>query len=212
MSISCKGMTDDRQELLAVAGLAQVGLAPVGFALARGECLPVLGPSGAGKTLLLRALADLDPNQGSVRLAGVPREAVSGPAWRRRVMYLAAEPGWWAERVEQHFDDWPAATPLVARLLLPPEIGASPVRLLSTGERQRLALARVLVRAPMVLLLDEPTAALDEAAREAVEGLIGERLSQGIGALWVTHDRNQARRFAGRALNLDRGVATEVRL
>lgn len=212
MPISCKGMTDERQDLLTVAGLTRAGLAPVHFRLAAGECLPVLGPSGSGKTLLLRALADLDPNQGTVCLAGVPREALTGPAWRRQVMYLAAEPGWWAERVEQHFENWSAAAGLAARLLLPDGIGGWPVRQLSTGERQRLALARALLCMPRVLLLDEPTAALDEAAREAVEGLVRERLERGVGALWVTHDGAQARRFARRALSLDRGVAREIRL
>lgn len=212
MAISCKGEMDDQQKLLTVAGLARAALAPVAFALTAGECLAVLGPSGSGKTLLLRALADLDPNEGTVRLAGVVRETMSGPAWRRRVMYLAAEPGWWAERVEQHFDDWAAAAELVARLLLPDEIGGWPIQQLSTGERQRLAFVRALVRMPKVLLLDEPTAALDDVAREAVEAVLRERLAQGVGVLWVTHDRAQARRFAERALSLERGVATEVSL
>lgn len=205
-------MSADDDELLTVDDLARPGLAPISFRLRAGECLAVLGPSGSGKSLLLRALADLDPSRGTVLLAGLRREAMSGPAWRRQVMYLPAEPGWWAERVAQHFDDWAAAAGLIERLRLPAESGDWRVARLSTGERQRLALARALVRAPRVLLLDEPTAALDEAARDAVEALIRSRLEAGLGALWVTHDRAQARRLACRALMIEQGRSREVGL
>ena len=60
----------------------------------------MVGPSGSGKSLFLRALADLDPNEGDLRLDGESREAMSGPQWRRRVTYVAGESGWWDD------DDW----------------------------------------------------------------------------------------------------------
>ena len=197
---------------LAVSGLERPGLRAVTFSLDAGECLAVRGPSGAGKTLLLRALADLDPSRGDVTLDGTPREALPAPDWRRRVVYVPSESGWWAERVGEHFQDWSAAAPLAARLLLPADVDRWEVARLSTGERQRLALARALVLAPRVLLLDEPTSGLDQEATRAVEELIAERLAAGASALWVSHDRDQARRVAARGLVVDDGNVREEEL
>src|SRR3954451_6859003 len=67
------------------------------FCLKAGECIALQGSSGVGKSLLLRAIADLDPNDGVVKLDGMPREAMPAPLWRKQVTYVAAEPGWWAE-------------------------------------------------------------------------------------------------------------------
>src|SRR4051812_4024297 len=80
-------------------------LKPASFALSMGECVAIRGPSGAGKTLLLRAIADLDPNAGTVILEDRDRSTIPGPEWRRLVGYVPAEPGWWAETVGEHFAD-----------------------------------------------------------------------------------------------------------
>ena len=199
--------------LLSVRDLRRLHLA-ASFDLAAGECVVLRGPSGAGKTQLLRALADLDPNEGTVLLDGTPREAVPAPLWRGRVVYLAAEPGWWADTVGEHFPDWRAAAFLAERLGLPAACGTWPVQQLSTGERQRLALVRALVSVPppgpRVLLLDEPTAGLDEAAKAAAEALVAERrAATGLGVLWVTHDAAQARRVARRWLLVRDGLLEE---
>jgi phosphate-transporting ATPase len=196
--------------MLTVARLRSALLQPVSFELADGECLAVGGPSGSGKTVLLRALADLDPNRGEVRLDGQARDAMPAPLWRRKVTYLPAEAGWWAETVGAHFTDWPAAEPTVVALGLPPECRGWPITRLSTGERQRLALARALVQRPRVLLLDEPTSGLDSEARAAVEGLIAGYLADGGAALWVTHDQDQTRRLARRRLTVEQGGVTEA--
>ena len=129
--------------MLEVRALSRPGLAPVDLDLAAGEALALLGPSGSGKTLLLRAIADLDPNQGRVALDGEDREAMPAPTWRRRVTYLSAEPGWWAERAGEHFPDAEGAKALLPPLGLPEDIMARPIAELSTGERHRLALVRV---------------------------------------------------------------------
>lgn len=191
--------------MLSVAGLSREGLAPASLAIDDGECVWLTGPSGSGKTLLLRAIADLDPNGGAVSLDGEPREALPGPEWRRRVAYIPAEPGWWADGVAAHFADWPAAAAIVSALGLSAECGDWPVSRLSTGERQRLGLARALILQPRVLLLDEPTSGLDEQATKAVETLIGERLAAGISVLWVTHDPAQAARVARRGYSMRSG-------
>jgi len=194
---------------LAVRDLQRSGLAPVSFALAEGECLAVRGPSGAGKTLMLRAIADLDPNDGAVSLDGRPRGDFSGPEWRRHVGYLPAEPGWWADHVGAHFIDWHQLVPLAARIGLPAEAGDWPLTRPSTGERLRLALLRALEVGPRVLLLDEPTAALDQASAVAVEALLAEQQSRGLSLVWVTHDDAQAQRDARRRLVIEAGHVHE---
>lgn len=203
-------MTDARPPaLLAVRALHRSGLEPASFEIAAGETVALLGPSGAGKTLLLRAIADLDPNLGEVFLAGDSRAAMAAPEWRRRVGYLPSEPGWWAERAGAHFADPGAARALLAPLWLPADILDKPVARLSTGERQRLALIRLLVNAPRVLLLDEPTASLDARATAAAEALLDDRRKAGAALLIVSHDEAQIRRVAGRRLLIDSGRVTE---
>ena len=167
------------------------------------------GPSGAGKTLLLRAIADLDPNEGLVCLDGRDRSAIGGPEWRRRVGYVPAEPGWWADTVGEHFSEWTAALAFARDLGFPEEAKAWPIARLSTGERLRLALIRALTVWPKVLLVDEPTAALDPASVAAVESLIATRVRAGLAVLWVTHDTEQAKRIAHRLLVVKDGQVRE---
>lgn len=196
--------------VLTVRGLAVPGLAPVDIDVDAGECVALIGPSGSGKTLLLRAIADLDPNEGRVELDGQARESMPAPEWRRRVAYLAAEPGWWADTVAEHYAGWPSARPLLEALGLPADCGDWPVARLSTGEKQRLALVRSLLMAPRVLLLDEPTSGLDPAAVKRVEGLIRKRQKDGVSVVWTTHDRAQARRVAKRWLEIENGRLHEA--
>jgi phosphate-transporting ATPase len=191
--------------LLEVCDLRRAALAPATFSLAAGQCIAVRGPSGAGKTLLLRAIADLDPNEGQVSLDGQSRESMTAPQWRRLVGYLPAEPGWWADTIGEHFSDWAAALPILDALGLPDAARAWPVSRASTGERLRLALVRALVAGPRVLLLDEPTAALDSVSVAAVEALIAARVAQGLAVLWVTHDAAQAQRVARCCLVMESG-------
>ncbi len=196
--------------MLSVRAVARPALGPVSFELADGECIVVGGASGSGKTLLLRAIADLDPNDGAVRLDGAAREAMPAPEWRRQVVYVAAEPGWWRDTVGGHFDDWDKARDLVAATGLPDDCRTWPISRLSTGERQRLGLVRALILEPRVLLLDEPTSGLDDAATEAVEELVRTRLTRGTSVLWVTHDVEQGRRLARRRLVCADGAVSEA--
>lgn len=154
--------------MLTVSELKRLHIS-VSFDLQDGECVALQGPSGVGKTLLLRSIADLDPNEGAVKLDGTLREAMPAPAWRKQVTYLAAEPGWWSDTVQEHFASWDHALPLVKRLGLSDDCGPWPIQRLSTGERQRLGLARALMLRSRVLLLDEPTSALDPGSAAAVE-------------------------------------------
>ena len=81
---------------------------------------------------------------------------------------------------------------------------------LSTGERQRLALARALCRRPEALLLDEPTASLDDYATGLVEDLIRECCKEGMALLLVTHDRRQAERMAKQLLRMSDGKIDQL--
>ena len=157
----------------------------------------VTGPSGSGKSLFLRMIADLDPNEGKVWLNGRERTSIPAPQWRRQTTYVSAESGWWADRVIEHFDvnRRSEVAALAARLGLRPDLLDAPVAQLSTGEKQRLALVRALLRSPPVLLLDEPTGPLDEESVVRVEALLRERMATGTTILLVTHDPNQAERL-----------------
>jgi putative ABC transport system ATP-binding protein len=195
--------------MLQVRDLRTSILKPASFSLSTGEALAVRGPSGAGKTLLLRAVADLDPNEGLVTLDGRDRSTIAGPQWRRLVGYVPAEPGWWADTVGEHFGEWTAALAFVSDLGFPNEVKGWPITRLSTGERLRLAIVRAVMMWPKVLLLDEPTAALDGASVAAVESLIKARLRTGLAVLWVTHDAEQAKRVAHRLLVVEAGQVRE---
>ena len=173
--------------------LAGARIGPFSLAVRPGDCLAVTGPSGAGKSVLLRMIADLVPHEGEVWLDGAARSATPAPGWRRRVAYGAAEPGWWRERVGEHFGPPPEAAAL--RLGLPTDIFARRVADCSTGERARLALLRLLAGQPAVLLLDEPTGALDAEATGAAETLIAEAIRAGAAAILVTHSAEQAARL-----------------
>ena len=198
--------------MLSIRQLCRSGLAPFDLDVADGECIAVSGPSGAGKSIMLRAIADLDVNQGSVILDGVAREAIDAPEWRRKVCYLAAEAGWWADIVGAHFPDRDAAAALLPDLNLTPEALDWSVSRLSTGERQRLALARLLLLRPRVMLLDEPTSGLDRDAEARVEAILQARLEQEVSILLVTHSPEQASRMARRRMTIEHGRVAEAPL
>ncbi|PCH73980.1 MAG: ATP-binding protein [Rhodobacteraceae bacterium] len=191
--------------MLKVEGLTRLGLGPFDFTVADGECLAITGPSGAGKSVLLRAIADLDPNEGQIATAGMQREAVAAPDWRRAVALLPAESGWWADGVATHFQDARAVRPMLARVGLDQQALDWQVARLSTGERHRLALLRALEQQPQVLLLDEPTTMLDAGTTGMVEDLLKERMDRGLSIVMVTHDAEQPERIASRVMWLENG-------
>lgn len=178
---------------------------PLSLQLSAGECIAIRGKSGAGKSIFLRAIADLDPNEGDVVLDGESRAAMAANQWRRKVMLLPAESGWWADRVGEHFENPEAAANLLDALSLNGEALSWQVRRLSTGERQRLAIARALALQPKVLLMDEPTAALDPQATEKVEAIMRQQMAKGVGIILITHDQQQGRRMGVRRFLLEDG-------
>jgi ABC-type multidrug transport system ATPase subunit len=181
--------------VLRVERLQIAGLPPLSFEVPAGECLAVEGASGAGKTLLLRAIADLDAAPGDVTLDGEERREMTPQEWRRGVRYCAAEPVWWCDTPRGCLAPvHPRIDRLMQSLDLEESLLDRPVATLSTGERQRLALVRALLDEPKVLLLDEPTGALDPQSTALTEELIRFQLLSGHSVLLVSHDQTQVER------------------
>jgi ABC-type multidrug transport system ATPase subunit len=137
-------------------------------------------------------------------------EAGSIPAhqWRKQVGMLPAESVWWSDKVLDHFPG--KADKLLAQLGFQPDVIHWQVKRLSTGERQRLALARLLSGEPKALLLDEPTASLDPDNVIKMENIVRDYLkSRNIPVLWISHDPQQVKRMADRHLVLEHSRLSE---
>ncbi|MCH7958644.1 MAG: ATP-binding cassette domain-containing protein [Candidatus Hydrogenedentes bacterium] len=196
------------------------------FALAPGEILGLIGPSGCGKSTLLKCIAGLrDPVAGRVTLDAKDPDGQNWPDFRKRVILVDQQPvlleGTTEENLERPFqyqanaDDYPTAR--AVSLLNSVRIGISKLRQsaveLSVGEKQRVCLVRALLLEPSVLLLDEPTAALDDLSGMSVEGLIREEVTKRrAAAIIVTHDRGQIRRICDREILLEAYRPVEARL
>jgi len=180
---------------------------PFELNLGTGVCAAITGPSGSGKSLFLRMIADLDPNEGKIWLNGKERASMPAPQWRKRATYVSAESGWWADRVIEHFDvnRRSEVAALAARLGLRVDLLDAPIAQLSTGEKQRFSLVRALLPSPPVLLLDEPTGPLDEESVAQVEALLQERMASGTSILLVTHDPDQAERLGSQRYRMVAG-------
>lgn len=190
--------------LLRVEGVSSHSMSIPLLEVAAGECVCLSGPSGAGKSLLLRAIADLDVHEGKVWLGEREAREFAPREWRRQVGLLPAESQWWYERVGAHFTAVDEAQWQV--LGFGRETLDWQVARCSTGERQRLALLRLLANKPRVLLLDEPTAALDPASVQRVEAMIAAyREEQQAAVLWVSHDPAQMQRVATRQIRIVAG-------
>jgi putative ABC transport system ATP-binding protein len=195
------------QAALLVKELRSTLAGPFELSLGTGACGAVTGPSGSGKSLFLRMIADLDPNEGKVWLNGSERGSMSAPEWRKQATYVSAESGWWADKVFEHFAAFNRSevAALAGRLGLRGDVLDAPVAQLSTGEKQRLSLMRALLPSPPVLLLDEPTGPLDEESVVRVEALLRERMATGTTILLVTHDPNQAERLGNQRYRMVTG-------
>lgn len=186
-------------------------LQPVSFEVGAGECVVISGSSGSGKSLLLRAIAELDPHEGDVSLDGSSCSAMPANVWRTRVGLMPAESQWWSNTVGEHFRN--CNEQYLSLLGFTPEVMQWRVDRLSSGEKQRLSLLRLLCREPEVLLLDEPTANLDAESVEKLEALIRQYCKDRNAAIiWVSHDREQIRRMATRHYRIRSGALEEVSL
>ena len=146
----------------------------------------------------------MEPHGGTICLDGTEQALIPAPAWRRQVALLPAESRWWSDTVGEHFAT--SAASGFNRLGFDAGILTWPVSRLSSGERQRLALLRLLENQPHLLLLDEPTANLDEENSAKVEELIRSyREETGTAVVWVGHRRAQLYRVASRFFAMEGG-------
>ena len=194
--------------LLQINQLSHKVIGPVTLAVEAGDCVCISGPSGSGKSLLLRAIADLDEHVGEVLLDGIAARDIPAHAWRRQVGLLPPESVWWLPRVGDHIHgDLPVR---MENIGLANDMLARHVARLSSGEKQRLALMRLLSNQPAVLLLDEPTANLDPDNTRRIEAVIDEyRRVRQAGILWVSHDLAQVERVAHRHYVIEAGELVE---
>jgi ABC-type polar amino acid transport system ATPase subunit len=208
----------------------RVVLAGIDADVARGETIAVVGPSGGGKSTLLRCLNYLERfDAGTVEIAGVSLRPGMDERERETLRTLRTSVG----MVFQQFNLFPhlsvidnvtlasrvvkktarpdaeaTARELLTRVGLGDRAGAYPHEL-SGGQQQRVAIARALASRPAVMLFDEPTSALDPEMRddvmEVLQGLAGE----GMTMLVVTHEMQFAHDVATRVWVIDRGVIVE---
>lgn len=130
--------------------------------------------------------------------------------WRHQVGLLLSESQWWSDRVGDHFDGHVVHGQL-SELHLAPVLMDQAVNRVSSGERQRLALLRLLANRPKVLLLDEPTANLDPENAQRVEGLLHRYQAETEAALvWISHDPLQIQRVATRHLRMVQGLVSDT--
>jgi ABC-2 type transport system ATP-binding protein len=181
----------------------------VSFEVARSEIVALLGPNGAGKTTTLRMLAGLiAPTSGTIVLEGVRLTTATGSALRQLIGLVPEVPGLWDRltvwenlRIYAGLYGLDHPETAIERLLdllgLSRHAGARAAEL-STGMRQKVALARALVHNPPVLLLDEPTAGLDPEISRTVRALLEERRDKGCAILLSTHNLSEAERLADR--------------
>ncbi len=184
-----------------VPGMTFHHLAELNLRLTGEEITGLNGPSGSGKSLLLRAIADLDPSSGDVLLADCSRMSMPAHEWRQKVAFLPTDSGWWFETVGEHFTAIDVAT--LQTLGFEEDVLDWKVNRISSGEKQRLSLIRCLSKHPEALLLDEPTASLGEAHTHNVEQLIIEYIKKNKApVLWVSHDPAQLKRICQRVINI----------
>jgi putative ABC transport system ATP-binding protein len=194
----------------------------VSLDLSAGKRVAIVGPSGSGKTLLLRALALLDSvDTGEILWRGKPVRGGAVPRFRSRVIYLHQRPalaeGTVEENLRQPFSfrvhqgkafDREAVVARLKSLTRDASLLSRKASALSGGEAQITALLRAMQLEPDVLLLDEPTASLDDSSKRTVEDMVnawrGERPEHRT-TVWVTHDTGQVERIADRVFRMREG-------
>ena len=198
-----------------------------------GQVLALLGPNGGGKTTLLKTLLGLlRPLGGQVELDGQPLHTLSAAARARRLAYVPqSHVGAFAFTVADlvlmgrtahgslfaapSARDRAVAQAAIERLGIA-HLAARPATMISGGERQLALIARALAQEAQLMVLDEPTAALDFGNQGKVMREIRRLADEGLGVLFTTHDPNHATRFADQALlirqgcTLASGAVTEV--
>ena len=174
----------------------------ISLSIKEGEHLTITGPSGSGKSSLLKLLAALvSPSSGLLFYQGQDLGELDPVAYRREVSYCFQQPVLFGQTVRDNvafpfeirqipFDQERVLTAL-ARLDLGPEFLDKPIKDLSGGEKQRVALVRNLLFEPKVLLLDEVSSGLDEKTKILLRTFLKDLHQEGVTLIEVTHDQQE---------------------
>jgi len=189
----------------------------VSFTVGRGRALTLVGPSGSGKSTLLRCLNRLvEPTSGTVRFNGRDTRSFDPRELRCRIALVMQTPVLFEGAVRENLRVRPTDAPgdfsedrlraTLAEVGLEPDLLDRDAAMLSGGEKQRVTIARALLRDPQALLLDEPTSALDPPnALLVVETVSRLRAARGLSIVAVTHQPDLVRRLGGGLLYLVKG-------
>jgi putative ABC transport system ATP-binding protein len=201
-------------------------LKDIDLQIQNGEFTVLVGPSGGGKSTLLRLINRLEePSAGRIFVAGVDIRDYDPVELRRKAALVMQKPfmfpGTALDNLERPFayagkvfpgTDHPDIQAVLGTCVVPAALLLQDARSLSIGQQQRISLARSLLLAPDILLLDETISALDRPTAEKVaHGLQGLCRDQGLTVLMVTHDLSLAEKVADRGVYLEDGMALEER-
>ena len=177
-------------------------LEEISLSIEKGEHLTITGPSGSGKSSLLKVLAGLvSPSSGRLFYQGQDLEDLDPVSYRREVSYCFQQPVLFGQTVRDNMAfpfeirqilfDQKKVLAALARLDLGPEFLEKPIKELSGGEKQRVALVRNLLFEPKVLLLDEVSSGLDEKTKTLLRTFLNDLHQAGVTLIEVTHDQSE---------------------
>ncbi|WP_411676555.1 ATP-binding cassette domain-containing protein [Caproicibacter sp.] len=181
-----------------------------------GDYISVVGPSGSGKSTFLKLCCHLiSPTEGSILINGADAMKLDPVELRKKIGYCFQTPVLFGRTVEDNLSypyrlryrkmDGDRVNKLFSLFQMDPDYLKHEIVNLSGGEKQRIALIRSLLFQPEVLLLDEATSALDPENTLIVERVIRTLNQDGVTVLWITHNPEQSRKYAGKLLAIENG-------
>jgi putative ABC transport system ATP-binding protein len=203
-------------EKVSFAANGQVIIDDLSFSLEKGDSIAIVGPSGSGKSTLLKLCSHLiSPTSGIIFYQGKSLTDYDPLELRKSIAYCFQTPYLFGDTVSDNIRfpyairnmpvDQERVADLLATFQIPPDFLDKDVKILSGGEKQRIALIRTLLFKPEILLLDEVTAALDTENTSKVEAAVASLNAEGMTVLWVTHNLEQSRRVASKVMTIEEG-------
>jgi ABC-2 type transport system ATP-binding protein len=209
-ALQIRGLTKSYGKVRALRG--------INLEVQRGEIFGFLGPNGAGKTTTIRCLLDtIRPDGGTARILGLDPQT-DPVAVQKRIGYLPGEVQFYenfnAARQLRYFSDmrgsqadWDFTHQIAERLDLDLK---TPIKNLSRGNKQKIAVIQALMHHPEMLLLDEPTSGLDPLMQQVVLGLLREARAAGVTVFFSSHIMSEVESVAGRVAIIRAGEIVEV--